>query len=206
MSPRSSVLLLALLFAGPAARARRADPPAFTPVDPKVLQGWMSEGTPVAEHARLRDYVGTWTTQQTDWLPSGRAWNQAAGTATFHLVLGGRFVQEDYTTTLDGKPFHALGLMGFDRQKKAYNSLWMDDLNTGFIALDGTFDGTGRVLTLLGGIPAGGSDSASAAAWRVVDTWWDPDHHAVIWWGRGAAGQPVKLSQILYTRTPAKVQ
>lgn len=197
MSIRPSALLLAATLAA-MLPARASD--QVTKVSPKVLKGWMAQGMPVAEHARLRDYVGSWVTRQTDWLPDGKKWNEADGTATYHLVLGGRFVQEDYVTSLDGHPFHAMGLLGFDRQAKAYRLVWMDDLNTGFLTLSGTFDGTGRLLTLLGGLPAGTTGQVTTAGWRVTDTWWDPNHHAVVWWGQGPTGEPVKLSQILYTR------
>ncbi len=195
MPLRSSALVLGLAVA-----LSGAQPPKAVPVDPKVLQGWMAAGAPAPEHARLEPYLGAWTTHQTDWLPTGQAWNEADGTATFRSILGGRFVQEDYTTTLDGHPFHGFGLMGYDRQKQAYLLLWMDDLNTGFVSLAGTFDGTQRVLTLLGSLPSGAVGQVTPPGWRVTDTWWDPDHHAVVWWGRDAAGQPVKLSQILYSR------
>ena len=194
---RSTVLLAAALLGSAGLLAGTPKPPQM---DPKVLQGWMAQGMPVAEHARLRDYVGTWATHQTDWLPTGKTWNEADGTATYHLTLGGRFVQEDYTAALNGHPFHAMGLMGFDRQAKSYILLWMDDLNTGFMSLAGTFDGTGRVLTLLGALPQGAAGQVAAPGWRVTDTWWDANHHAVVWWGLSSAGQPTKLSQILYTR------
>ena len=147
---RPTLLLAASILCSAPLLAETPKPPQM---DPKILQGLMNQGMPVAEHARLRDYVGTWATHQTDWLPTGKTWNEADGTATCHLTLGGRFVQEDYTSALDGHPFHAMGLMGFDRQAKSYILLWMDDLNTGFVSLAGTFDGTGRVLTLLGALP-----------------------------------------------------
>ena len=180
--------------------ALHAGPPKAPALDPKVLEGWLKAGALAPQHARLKAYVGTWATHQTDWLPSGTVWNEADGTAVIRPVLGGRFIQEDYTTNLNGHAFHGYGLMGFDTQHGAYLLLWMDDLNTSYMALSGSFDGTQRVLTLVGALPPGATGQATTAGWRVTDTWWDANHHAVVWWGHDAAGQPVKLSQILYTR------
>ena len=195
MSPcsRSAVALMV-----PALLA--AAPPKAGGMDPKALRAWMDSAAPTAAHDRLKAYVGTWTTRQTDWLPTGDKWNEADGTATCRLLLGGRFLQEDYATTLDGHPFHALSLMGFDRQQNAYVAEWLDDFGTGIITLEGTFDGPGHVLTLLGPAPAAPTGGRAAGGWRVKDTWWDPDHHAVAWWGQGIDGRPVKVSEILYTR------
>ena len=178
-----------------------ADTPGkVQPMDPKALQAWMAAAAPAAGHQKLQDYVGSWTTHQTDWMPTGTKWNEADGTATCRLILGGRFVQEDYATTLDGHPLHGLGLTGFDRQKNAYVSLWMDNFGTGFVSLEGGFDGTGHVLTLLGAPEGAGVEGRPAVGWRVTDTWWDKNHHAMAWWGQAADGRPVKLSEILYTR------
>ena len=177
-----------------------AGPSQAPAMDPKALQAWMDAAAPVAAHARLKAYVGTWTTRQTDWLLTGDRWNEADGTATCRLILGGRFLQEDYATTLDGHPFHALGLTGFDRQRNTYVAQWLDDFGTGVIALEGAFDSKGRVLTLNGPSPSGFVGRHAALGWRVTDTWWDPDHHTVAWWGQGRDGRPVKVSEILYTR------
>lgn len=184
----SSVLFLAASFLSAAPK-----PPGM---NPKALQAWMDSAAPVAAHQKLQALVGTWTTHQQDWLPTGELWNEADGSATCHLLLGGRFVQEDYTTTLNGHPFHGLGVTGFDRQKNAYVAMWLDDFGTGFIPLEGTFDAAGRVLTLVGGVPPG----RTTGGWRMTDTWWDKDHHTVAWWGQGIDGKPVKLSEIRYTR------
>jgi hypothetical protein len=192
----ASSILCILPFLGP---AMTAPPPKL---DPKVLQGWVDDGKPVAQHARLKDYVGSWTTHQTDWLPDGKVWNEADGTATCHLIMDGRFLREDYATTLDGHPFHGLGLLGFDRQKQIYTFVWLDDLGTSITSLGGSFDGTGRVLTLLGGLPPGVVGQAATATWRVTDTWQDANHHVVVWWGKGSDGLPAKFSQIRYARNP----
>lgn len=189
---------LAILLALPVLLA--AAPPKAPGMDPRALQTWMDSAAPVAAHNRLKAYVGAWTTRQTDWLPTGDRWNAADGTATCRLILGGRFLQEDYTTSLDGHPFHALGLTGFDRQRNAYVAEWLDDFGTGVISLMGTFDAAGRVLTLLGPAPEGQVGGRAATGWRVTDTWWDADHHAVAWWGQGIDGRPVKVSEIVYTR------
>lgn len=189
-------LALSILILSVPAQAETPKPPRM---DPKALQAWMDSAAPIAAHGQLNDYVGTWTTHQKDWLPTGDLWNEAGGTATCRLILGGRFVQEDYATALDGHPFHGLSITGFDRQKNAYVSMWLDDFGTGFIPLEGSFDGTGHVLTLLGAVP-GGSPKGRSGGWRVTDTWWDKNHHAVAWWGQASDGRPVKLSEILYTR------
>lgn len=196
---RPAIALMFLVLASSAAFA--GTPGKVQGMDPKALQAWMAAAAPAAGHQKLLDYVGNWTTHQTDWMPTtGTKWNEADGTATCRLILGGRFVQEDYTTTLDGHPLHGLGLTGFDRQKNVYVSVWMDDFGTGIVSLEGGFDGTSHVLTLLGSPEGAGVEGRPAVGWRVTDTWWDKNHHAVAWWGQAADGRPVKISEILYTR------
>ena len=190
LSALAALCLPALLWAAP---------PKAQGMDPKAFQAWLDSAAPTEAHAWLKAYLGSWTTHQKDWLPSGALWNEADGQATCRMLLGDRFLQEDYTTTLDGHPFHGLGLTGFDRQKNAYMMVWLDDFGTGVIPLEGKLDGTGHVLTLEAPLPAGAA-STTAPRLRVTDTWWDKDHHALAWWGQGPAGQPVKLSEILYTR------
>ena len=62
------------------------------------------------------------------------------GTATFSVIMGGRFLQQEFTCTLGGEEFTGQGLTGYDRFRKTYVGSWVDNMNTGITNTTGQFD------------------------------------------------------------------
>jgi len=72
----------------------------------------------------------------------------SGGTAEGKLVMGGRFVQVAQQGVLDGQPYEALTMFGFDNVTNRYTSLWIDGTSNGMIHFVGTYDAAKKQLTM----------------------------------------------------------
>lgn len=118
-------------------------------MDPAAMQAMMKEMLALApEHAYLKQFLGTWTTDVTWW--ENGAENKSKGTATFTEVYGGRYIHSDYHGDMMGMHFQGSMLMGFNKVQKKFESVWVDSWSTGLSTSSGTADSTGKVITMDG--------------------------------------------------------
>ena len=66
------------------------------------------------------------------------------------MILGGRFLKEDYNGIFMGEPFSGTGTTGFDMVKKSYIGNWVDTMGTGQMIMKGQADPAGKVITWTG--------------------------------------------------------
>ena len=86
--------------------------------------------TPGAEHARLDALVGTFHADLTMWNAPGLEPETMTGTMVNSWIMGGRFVQSDYSSEWMGQPFYGMGLFGYDKLQGAYMGTWCDTFST----------------------------------------------------------------------------
>jgi hypothetical protein len=114
----------------------------------------MEMGKPGPEHERLKAYVGDWDSDVRFYCPLDNSVQKSKGVMHVKPILGDRYLQMNYEGEMagpDGKtmmPFKGMGVSGFDKGKKKYTNVWLDELSTGMMITEGTADG--NVLTLEG--------------------------------------------------------
>ncbi len=141
--------VIALAVVGALAFARAQPEP---PADPqKAMEAWMASMQPGKPHEFLKQFVGEWNTTTRIWMAGpGSPPMESAGTASFSLVFGGRFLKQESTGQMMGMPMEGLGFTGYDNNRKLYFSSWIDSLSTGFYINSGNLDQTGTILTQFG--------------------------------------------------------
>lgn len=157
-----SALLSVGLIVG-AASAQTTTAPAATPPKPAAkagAPGKPDEATVMAamakqaevtdNHKKLKALVGKWQTVNRAWMAPDQPPVETKGTAEKHMILGDRFVQEDYKGTVMGKPFSGQGLTGYDNNKQKFTNTWADTMTTALFTLEGTADAGGKDVVLAG--------------------------------------------------------
>jgi hypothetical protein len=66
------------------------------------------------------------------------------------MILGGRFLKEEFTGDMMGKKFTGISLLGYDKFNQKFVNLWIDDMGTGMFTSEGTCDHANKVMTLHG--------------------------------------------------------
>lgn len=105
--------------------------------------------TPGEQHKALEAFNGTWDVAGAFLEPGGKS-IESKGTATFEMILGGRYSVQRMNGTLGGKPSEGFALMGFDNAKQVYVNYWFDTMSTNTAPAEGGCSADGKVYTLKG--------------------------------------------------------
>jgi hypothetical protein len=110
-------------------------------------------------HKLLATTAGTWSYTVKMWMdPSGKP-TESTGTATRKAVMDGRYVSGEYNGKFkmpgaDGKVqemnFIGMSMDGYDNVKKKFVSGWVDNMGTGIMTMDGTYDAAAKAFTYTG--------------------------------------------------------
>ena len=197
--PSDSPKLAATQSAAPAGQPSAAD-----------MQKMMQQMTELAKtnenHKMLAELNGTWSYTVKMWMGDPNAKPQESkGTAVRKSTMDGRYFVMDVTGKMqmpgaDGKPkdvtFKGMGVEGYDNVKKKFVGSWIDNMGTGIMMSEGTYDPATKALTYTGEeemVP--GMKQKVREVVKLVDK----DHMALEWY-EDHGGQEAKTMEINYTR------
>jgi hypothetical protein len=121
------------------------------PSQDEMMKNWQASMTPGTQHKMLEESVGTWDSEVKMWWngPKGEP-TVSKGTSVNKMVLGGRYLQQDFTGEMMGNPFVGTGFTGYDNFKKKYVGFWIDNMGTGMSTMDGVLAKDGKSVTMWG--------------------------------------------------------
>ena len=118
------------------------------PSQEEMMKKMMDLATPDEHHKELGRLVGSWKTTNKMWMGPEPA--VSSGTSTYEWILGGRYLQSKHTGIWAGMPFEGMGIDGYDKAKKEYFSIWLDNMGTGMMTLTGQPSADGKGMTYRG--------------------------------------------------------
>ena len=158
-------------------------------------------------HKLLADMAGKWTYNIKMWMnPDPQAPpKESTGNAVVKPVMEGRYFIGDYTGKMempgaDGKmkhmEFKGMSLDGYDNVKQKFVSSWVDNMGTGIMNSEGTYDPATKTFTYTGEYEAmPGMKTKVREVIKIVDK----DHHSFEYY-EDRGGQEAKTMEISYTR------
>ncbi|HEY6064553.1 MAG TPA: DUF1579 domain-containing protein [Thermoanaerobaculia bacterium] len=190
------LIVLAALAIG--AEKAKKTMPAAGKMDEKAMMEMMAKySTPGAEHKKLEAMVGTWDTTAKMWMDPSAPPQESKGVAENKMVLGGRFLEQNFEGTMMGQPFTGLGHTGYDLYKKHYVSTWMDSMGTMIMSATGNADASGK-LTMTGTMDD--YMTGKKMNFKETVTTVDPDHQLFEMWMPDQHGKMFKTLEIHYMR------
>jgi Protein of unknown function (DUF1579) len=110
----------------------------------KIYQKLAVPGPP---HKLLAGLEGSWMTKTTAWMEPDKPPVESTGTCVQKMLLGGRYLQQEYAGDMMGMTFQGINLIGFDNHTKRYVSTWIDNMSTGIYFFEGTAGPDGKIIT-----------------------------------------------------------
>lgn len=188
-----------MVFSGLLATSAIADDQKSSkPMNPEeMMEIYMKLATPGEPHQLLATLTGRWTTQTKEWMDPQKPPVESAGSAEVKMLLGGRFLQQEITGSMHGKPHTGIWTIGYDNLLKRYISTWIDTMSTQIFIMDGTASADGKTITLNGQhAEVGGGHMTHRAIWKIVDS----NTQEFIMYGTYHGGKEMKMMEVLYTR------
>lgn len=186
----------------PAAPASLQDPA----VTPEMMEKWMASTVPGPEHEWIAKGVGKWNVTMKMWMEGpGSEPMVSTGTADCTMVLGGRYLQEKFTATLNfpaemggPTPFEGLGMTGYDKVRNLYISTWADSMSTQIMTMKGSRAPESDTLYLYGEMDEVMLDVYGRLV-RSDVVWTDENTHTMTMYDLHA-GPDFKVFEITYKR------
>lgn len=148
------------------------EPMAEQPLDSAAqMKAWKAYATPGNLHKMMADEIGTWNCDMTFWEAEGGKPSKATSTANVKMILGGRYQETNYQGTMMGQPFEGKSMLAYNNASKEYTSTFIDNMGTGMMVLNGTYDEKTKSMELKGDMvnPINGNKTAYREVYTIVD-------------------------------------
>ncbi|PQJ10227.1 hypothetical protein CJD36_016185 [Flavipsychrobacter stenotrophus] len=162
------------------------------------MKAWMDYATPGDMHKMLASMSGKWSAETTMWEEEGKAPQMGSGVCENKMIMGGRYEVSTFHGTMMGMPFEGTNTIAYDNGKKKFISTWIDNMGTGMMNLEGTYDAAGKALNLTGKCVdlLTGKDMEIREVTKMID-----DKHQVMeMYTTPAGGKEFKTMEIKYTK------
>jgi len=162
-----------------------------------MMDVYMKLGTPGGPHKLLAGMAGSWTTKIKSWCEPKKPPMESIGTCEQKMVLGGRFLHQEFTGEMMGSPFTGIGVNGYDNHTKKYVSTWMDSMGTAILFFEGTAGPDGKTITQESRYD---DPVKGPMKWRSVTRIVDDNTHVFEMYATDKSGKEEKMMEITYTR------
>jgi len=190
-----------------AASPATAAPAAGQPNQAEMMKQMMELSKLNENHKLLAGLDGTWSYTVKMWMnpdPNAKP-QESKGTAVRKSMMDGRFFVMDVTGKMDmpgpdGKKkemtFKGMGIEGYDNVKKKFVGTWVDNMGTGIMMSEGTYDPATTTFTYAGEYEAiPGMKQKIREVMKIADK----DHMSFEWY-EDRGGKEAKTMEISYTR------
>ncbi|MDR3713821.1 MAG: DUF1579 domain-containing protein [Puia sp.] len=161
------------------------------------MRAMMTYMNPGVMHKVLENAVGVWTGKGTIWTQPGGSPVSMATETTNEMILGGRYLQGKNSGSFMGMLFEGIGTTAYDNAKKLFLYTWIDNMGTGMLYLEGTWDDANKTIYYTGKIvdPVSGKDIPVREKMVFVD----PNTEQMEMYTT-VNGQEYKNMEVTYTR------
>lgn len=163
------------------------------------MKAWMDYATPGDVHKMLGKWDGTWTGQSTMWMAMDAPPTTNTSTMTNKMMLGGRYQMSTFKGNFMGMPFEGMSTTAYDNYKKKFISTWVDNMGTGVMKMEGTWDDATKTISYTGSSinPANGKECTMREIYKIVD---DNNHIMEMYGPDSKTGKEYKTMEIKLTR------
>lgn len=160
-------------------------------------KAWGEFMTPGEMHAMMAKSNGAWNaTVISRMTPDARA-DTSKATAVNKMVMGGRYQQSNFKGSFGGYPFEGVSTLAYDNAKKKWVSTWMDNMGTGLMVTEGTYDASTKTINFTGNsTDAMGKECKMRETFTLVDD----NTQKMEMFCTYPGGQEYKSMEIVYTR------
>ena len=162
-------------------------------------KNWHAYMTPGEPHAMMAKSNGEWVGEMSMWMAEGAPAMKSTTIATNKMVMGGRYQVSNHKGDFMGAPFEGMSTLAYDNAKKIYQSTWIDNMGTGIMSMEGTWDEASKSIQFKGRVlcPANGQEADMREIYRIID---DNTHVMEMYGPDMKTGKEYKNMEIKFTR------
>jgi hypothetical protein len=172
--------------------------PEAEPDSATKMKNWQAYMTPGEAHKMMAAMEGEWTGDITMWMKPGAEPMKSTATAVNKMIMGGRYQLSTHKGDFGGMPFEGQSTLAYDNAKKTYISTWIDNMGTGIMVMEGTYDSTTKTTTTKGRMvnPENFKEMDVRETYQIIDE----NTHMMSMYCNGYDGKEYKNMEIKFTR------
>jgi hypothetical protein len=101
-------------------------------------------------HKMLSTFVGIWDEEITTWSSLDQAETKGKGKVVIQMVLNGRYQHARHLCEFMGADFEGFSIIGFDNVKQVFQTTWIDNMSTGILFMDGSWNEAAKKISFKG--------------------------------------------------------
>ncbi|NMH27069.1 DUF1579 domain-containing protein [Flavobacterium silvaticum] len=114
------------------------------------MKAWMDFATPGEVHKVLASDTGKWNCDMTFWEGPDAKPEKSTTQADVKMVFDGKYQESVYKGTMMGMPFEGKSTVGFNNASGKAFSTFYDNMGTGFMYVEGTYDAASKTFSFAG--------------------------------------------------------
>ena len=199
----TTVLVLAAATLGAScastSRAKTTAPQDAAAHEAEMMEKWMAFATPGDAHKVLDPRTGKWNFAVKFWHTPDAPPGESTGTSETKWIMDGRYLHDETHGSFEGQPFHGMGISGYDNLKKKYFGTWIDNMGTGLMVSEGTYDPAKKTITYESNSPD--VMAGKYVKGRIVERYDSRDAWTMEMYGPDpTSGKEFKMMEIAYKR------
>ncbi len=115
-----------------------------------MQKAWMDFATPGDMHKWMAKSAGTWEAEVSQWMDPGAPPTKSKASEVVKMTMNGLYQIVDFSSTMMGQPMSGHSIMGYDKMKKMFVSSWIDNMGSGIVRMEGTYDEASKTLNMKG--------------------------------------------------------
>jgi len=174
--------------------------PVWIAVDSATAQkNMMAYMTPGEAHKILANEDGQWSGDMKMWMSPDAPPMTYKASASFKMIMGGRYQQGMHKGSFDGMPFEGMSTTAYDNAKKVFISNWIDNMGTGLMTMEGKWDDATKSINYKGRMvcPANGQECDVREVYKIID---DNTRYMEMYGPDMKTGKEYKTMEITFTR------
>ncbi len=128
-------------------KSDEADAPVDSATMAKAWEEYMAIGD---MHKMMATWDGEWTSEMTMWMSPEAPPTKSTGTSVNKMIYNGHYQEAKYKASFEGMPFEGTSIMGYDNTKKKFVNTWIDNMGSGIMYMEGTWDDASKSINLTG--------------------------------------------------------
>jgi hypothetical protein len=163
----------------------------------EAIKAWQEYMTPGDVHKMMAQDTGAWKMTLSQWMDPAQPPMKSEGTCMNEMILGGRYLQSNQSSSVMGMPMNGINIIGYDNGKKIFQSFWIDNMGTGMMYAEGPWDDSTKMISMKGKMydPISKMDLDVRETYKIVDK-----DHRVLELYVTQNGQEMKNLEAFYER------
>lgn len=166
----------------------------------EMMKAWQDFATPGPEHSWMNGHAGTWVCDSVaQWMDPAQPPTYIKATDVVSVALNGLYQFSDFSSNMMGMEMKGHGIMGYDKLKKKFVLSWIDNLGSGIVRMEGSYDEASKTLTMTGKQSDPGMKKETDM--KQVMKFHDDDSYTMTMYGAGLDGKETKFMEGTFKRT-----